>query len=117
MEIGDKKVIHSASLIVPEGDSALVEFSIELWKARVRIAFKNDLEGDSKSTIDVKGENDVSGESSITFLNWKNPIGTATTIPVRIGRTNTNQEIFIMAAHWYIGSVNKLDIHFLLGAG
>lgn len=115
MEIGDKKIIYSASLIVPDGESASVSFVLGSWVARMRIEFGGDTSKDGKSTINVKGEDPTTGESTITFLNWRNPIGTATTKPINIGKTNTNQDIFVLATHWYIGSVNKLDIQFLLG--
>ena len=113
MEIGNRKVVYSCSLIIPEGETALVEFSIGSWKIKIRINFENDLQT-NESTINVGEE--MNGESLITFSNWKNPVGTATIKPVVIGQTDTNQQLLMMAASWLIGNVNKLDLHFLLSA-
>ena len=114
MKIGDRNVVHNCSMIVPDGETASIEFLLGSWTVRIRINFIQSGD-DEKSTITVTAASGVDGESLITFVNWRNPIGTATTIPVVIARTNTNQELLIMAAHWMIGNVNKVDIHFLLG--
>lgn len=111
MEIGDRKVVYNCSLILPEGETASIEFLIDHWRVKIQINFLNDAERTSESIISI---NRTDQELLITFLNWKNPVGTATIKPVEIGRTNTRQQLSMMAAHWFIGSVNKLDLHFLL---
>ena len=68
MEIGNRKVVYSCSLIIPEGETASIEFLIEHWRVKIRINFENDSEKTSESTIKI---NKPGEELLITFSNWK----------------------------------------------
>ena len=120
MKIGDKEIVYTASLVVPEGETVFIEFLIGRWRPQFKIDFKNDPDNKSPSRIDIEGQNHAGGIQSLSFVNWNNPMGTALMKPATIGKTNTGQSVFLIAAHWYIGNetkghVHKVDVHFLLG--
>ena len=113
MHIGGREVVHSSSLVIPEGEDASFEFLVGAWRIKIRVDF--DTTDDTKKEAEIRLE--PSGdELQITFLNWDNSLGMATTEPVQLGRSSTGQSVFLMAAHHKIGVVNKLDINCLLSS-
>jgi hypothetical protein len=110
--VGKLEVVHTQTLILPEGEEALVGFQVGGWQAKLKVRFEARGEDPSKQAIEVEAEDD---HALVKLVNWKNPLGTATTTPVQFATLNTGDLVYFMVAHWLIGGVNLLELQFLLG--
>ena len=112
MKIGARKIVHTATLIVPKNERAVVEFSVGDWHIELHIVFVTDKldSNDGAMSIEV-----IDGKPHLKLSNWKNSLGTATVRPVELGRTREGEPLTFMLSHWLIGEAQKLDIQFLLG--
>jgi hypothetical protein len=113
--IGDKQVVHFASLIVPEKESAWVEFSLGNWVPRINIVFetKPPAEGQPAAPAGISLE-PVGDYGKMVFTNWDNALGAATTAPFELGKSNDGKTISVMVWHIRTGSVHRLDLQFLV---
>ena len=114
MQIGDREIVHSCTLIVPEREQALISFAVGGWSINVEVAFEQGEDKEAEGSMDVYPVDN--NRLRMTFKNWNNPLGTATSQPIRIGNTNRKRELSFLATHWRIGTINRMDILFLLGA-
>lgn len=112
MKIGDRDIVHTSSLIIPGGKDAWIEFNIGSWLVKVNVIFKDSDEEDKSGSIVIEAVEDY---AKVTFFGWNNSLGSATVKPVNLGKTNEGQQLAFMATHWLVGSVNRLDMQFLLG--
>ena len=109
--IGRYPVIHSASLIIPDKETARVEFQVGTWAIKVRFSFEEKHEGEEEGSITIKP---VDGIAHITFFGWDNVLGTGLKQPVLLGEANTGQKVLFILTHHRVGELNKLDVSFLL---
>ena len=110
IRIGGKEVVFTANIVVPERDTAELEFNAGLGKVSVLILFSDD--GSEKPPkIDIKL---TDGVLALNFFNWKSALGAALKTPTSILRLGDGQEIFLLASVWKIGEVYKIDACFLM---
>ena len=113
MRIGDKEVVYSTWLIMPSNEEAHLDLVFSGERIPLGISFREE-NGSKKNTsrIDVKV---VNGQLRLTFINWNNPIGTATTEPMEFATLKDGSSVFLMIATWSIGTTMKMDLQCLLG--
>ena len=113
MRIGNKEVVYSTGLIMPNNEEAQVDLVFSGERISLGISFREE-NGPQKNTsrIDAKV---VNGQLRLTFVNWNNPIGTATTEPMELGTLKDGRSVFLMVATWSIGTTMKMDLQCLLG--
>lgn len=112
IRIGDKELVYSSSLIIPEGEGAGVSFKLGDWEIKFEIEFV--------SSPDKNGPQEAKLETTkdavrLILINWNNALGTAIPEPTRIGETNDGRVLSFMVNHWLIGTIRRLDLQFLLG--
>jgi len=112
MKIGNRKVVYTSSLIIPEGEDAWIFFDVGDWHVKVNLIFNISDEENENGAISIEGIDD---HAKVTFFNWNNSLGTVTVNPVELGKTNEGKRLTFMASHWLIGRVNKIDVQFLIG--
>ncbi|MDA3838636.1 MAG: hypothetical protein PF574_06610 [Candidatus Delongbacteria bacterium] len=112
MMIGDKKVVHTASLIIPENEKASFDFSVGNWEINLQVFCKIDKDEAKQGILAVEI---IDGIPNMILTNWLNSLGMATIEPVEFGTTDSGNKLYTMISQWYIGGVNKIDIQFLLG--
>ena len=110
MKIGDKSVVSVSSLIVPDGDSASIESTIENQTIKIKLFFYPN-EGDQPK-IDWQPEGEY---LNINFRGWTNSLATATNKPVKIATDINGKILGFMVTHWRVGSINRVDFQLLLG--
>lgn len=110
IKIGNREVIHSASMIIPSKEVASTSFTVDSWEIRTKFSFIKDQEKNSKGAIKVEI---TEGFPHIKLVNWENSLGTATVEPIQLGETKDGYIISFMLTHWLVGTTNKLDAQFL----
>lgn len=110
--VGNNKVIHTQTLILKEGQEGWISFTVKGWEVNFKILFQNDFTnlgtGPSISVDDAKNH------AIIRFTNWYYPTGTTTLDPVQVATIDDKNNLKLMATHWVISTVNRVDIQFLL---
>jgi hypothetical protein len=112
MKIGGRKVVHTASMIVPKGEEAEIEFNVDNWNIKLKILFIRNNDSDNANGMSLEV---VDNNPQLSLINWSNSLGTATIKPAELGTSNNGKKVSFMLSHWLIGETNKLDIQFLLG--
>jgi len=110
-KVGKYKVIHTQSLILPEGQDGWLSFDVKGWNAKFKVQFVKDDSSKGKQVIAIASEADY---GIIRLGNWENSLGSATIQPIQIASLGTGENLFFMLTHWFIGNVNRCDIQFLL---
>ncbi|MCB5288032.1 MAG: hypothetical protein LHW64_09535 [Candidatus Cloacimonetes bacterium] len=112
IKIGNRELVESYSLLIPEDEKAVVQVDISGWKFEMEIAFDN-------SPKEKQGVNIVPNEkgAKITFVKWDNGVGTALVKPGLIAKLADGRELVFMASNYSIGGTNKFDIQLLLEGG
>jgi hypothetical protein len=111
MKIGNREVVHTFSIIVPDKEDAWVDFNVGQWNINLRIYFTED-KGKDTGALSLEVLQDI---PHLNLINWRNALGTATIKPIELGTTSDGRQLSFMLTHWLIGETNKLDIQFLLG--
>lgn len=112
IRIGDKELVYSSSLIIPEGEEAWLSFKLDDWEINFKIIFVTSPDKTGPQEVKLEAIQDT---VHLSLINWNNSLGTAITKPTRIGETNDGRLLSFMANHWRIGTVHRLDLQFLLG--
>ncbi len=112
MKVGGREVVHTATLIIPKGEDALVDFDVGQWKISLRILFVSKDKDAEKGSLSIEV---VDGNPQLSLFDWNNSLGTATVRPFELGTASDGRKLSVMLSHWLIGETNKLDIQFLLG--
>lgn len=117
--IGKLEVIGHERLIIPKGSDAWITFLDDKTRSqtRLQIIFEDTQEQagtKEKKTpsIKIKGGTD---HGILSFIDWKNSLGTATIEPVRLGQTADGSPMWFMAAAQAIGETRVLDIQLMKG--
>lgn len=115
-EVGSFKILKTASLIIPEGESGKIDAEFDRWPLSISVEFDSNPKNEnfSKSTIDIRGDGE--NHAVLIFREWINPLGTAMKAPGYLGKSrNKGLGLYFMAAHWLIGTTNRIDIQLMLG--
>lgn len=115
IKIGDKLLVDSSRLFIPEGDEAEIQFLLPQSEnpLAVKIRFIVDDEGEKKGSVTVNG----SGQSAvITFKNWNSLMGATMQKQLSFAESQDGDEVYFIASARKRGKVYCLDIQFLLKA-
>src|SRR5690348_16868983 len=113
--IGKLKVIQTQSLLIQDGESATVSFQVEnLWRPTFIIRFTSNAQS-KEPGISVGSDPTDPQKGIIEFVNWANSLGTALKQPLQVGVVAGISPLYLVAAHWKIGSTNSLQVQFLVG--
>lgn len=110
IKIGGRQVIDTASLIVPKGEDAWLEFKAGTWDVKLRLVFVDEDEGNSSWSISPAGDHAV-----ITFTKWSSPLGLGIVEPATVGEADGRKLQFLCEGS-SLGSAKKLDFQFFWGA-
>lgn len=132
LRIGDMRVVHATSIVVPEGAKVYFDFQVNPLFPRlpVTILFRPPQEGEEGSDLWINKSME-NGKLNLEFVGWNDhPTGAATTKPYHLGEVkfipdipggpslsaipNPQVEVFLICACWTIGKVVKADLHFLV---
>lgn len=111
LKVGARSVTHTARLLLPPDEEGFIVFRVQEFTAKLRIVFAIDKESAKKQGIEVVVDGDT---ATIKFLNWTNSLGSATARPIPLAKLDNGQAVHFMAAHWAVGTMNCLDMQFLL---
>jgi hypothetical protein len=84
IKIGDADLLTEASLVIPEGKDAWVDFQVDDWNVRVHILVSNNVMENGKkrnSGVKMVGHDD---HAELEFVNWDYPIDMTIDKPVGI---------------------------------
>lgn len=108
-KIGDNELLGSYTFLIPENSTVRIPMNFKGWKFNLDIKYDNESEYEEPTVEVVPTVKDA----MLVFYKWNNPLGTATIEPVKFG-TLRGQKLLFMATSYQIGTVNKLDLQFLL---
>ena len=112
VKIGEKKVVYSTGIIIPNNEVAHIEFIYDNNRISMGIRLKQENKTEkSTSTIEVEVVDD---QLVWTFINWDNSLGTATTEPIAIATLKDDRTVSLMVACWAVGHISKMDFQFLI---
>lgn len=105
--LGNLKLLHSQSVIVPEDEDLWLEFRVYDWDMKLKVKFVNDKEdSDRPSSADLQGMDDY---ALLTLKNMNNSLGSALSRPLELGTSN-NRPIYALLANHAIGNMMKFEI-------
>jgi len=111
MKIGNRDIIYTTTLLVPKGEEAWIDFNVGAWEIKLNIVFEDSSEKKGKPFITIEAEKDY---GRIIFKDWTDGLGTASTEPMEIARTNEGRAITFLTALKQIGSVKEVHLQFYL---
>ena len=110
--VGGKEVIYSTGIIVRNNDEAHIAFIYENERISLGIRLKReDKNEENSSRIEAEV---VDNKLVWTFVNWDNPLGTATIEPIEIAKLNDGRSISLMVVCWSIEEISKMNFQFLI---
>ena len=110
--IGDWNTVETFTLIIPSGETAKLNFNYKSIFFKFEIIFRNNDEN-KESHIKIEKED---GYLKLVFTNWNNALGAALTEVSKVATYNNNLDLGLIAVHWKIGDVDRLDVKFLVKA-
>lgn len=112
MYIGNKKVLISETLLVPDGEVANVSAQIaDDDILNLEIKFINDEKLEAKNQFKVDFENNV---FRLTFSNFDAPTGVANNTPISFALSNKHEPITLLSIVQTLGAVVKIEIQVML---
>lgn len=111
ISISNQEVVFFAFILLPNGETGSLEFEVDGWGVKLNIIFIENKDNPEQS-ISISSENDC---GLVSFINWNNSLGSATKKPFQLGETQTKRPLLLMASHHLIGTVNQLQMQFMLG--
>lgn len=111
LNIGDKLVVFSMTMLIPDGEEATLSEPIPGWPFKFKLIFKPAPEP-KEATWVFSPEN---GTMIMTFTGWQNPLGLAFAKPVKIGSFTDGRSVGIIVFHHKVGTMNRVDFQILLG--
>jgi len=111
LKIGDKEVVMTQTMVIPDGETAFFDFSINSEPIQISIVFETNNVPDSERKINWKLED---GILRMTFIGWRNSLGTSLIHPAKIGELN-GQPFGFNLMHFLVGTVNLVTFQFYIG--
>lgn len=106
-KVGKYVVIHTQTLLIPNGQEAWIEFQALSWHVKLKLLLTIDSNNPNDSRYEIYGEEDY---GVVKLINWD-----ASTMafkePNQFGKTE-GKNIFIMVFGTRIGDTTKLDVQF-----
>ena len=109
IEIEDKKVVFSTTILVKDDIEVKITDALADWPFNLILVFKPK-EG-STPTFDFIPEGNT---LRMTFKSWNNSLGSSLMWPVKIG-TKGGLNVGVMIFHHKAGTMNKVDFQIMLG--
>jgi len=113
-KIGAYSVLAPERLIIPEGESASVDIMNGTETIPLRLSFVNDESEKKETSITVKGHGRY---ADLIFKNWNSPFGQCTNKPIKIGTTDQDEPLSIMASCMNAGGTRIVDLQVMIGGG
>ena len=107
LRVGDREHIASASLLVPNGEDAWIEFKADSWNVKLNVIFIDD--DASVEGFNIEGKDDF---AIITLKNWKNSLPMAIETPYSLGEINGKKIVFLFTGYC-VGTLKKIDFSFV----
>jgi len=105
--VGDRELITTAVLQVPDGEQAWIEFQAGTWGVRLNVSFIDDKD-DPAQSFSLEGKDD---HAVLTFKNWNNGLPSAIPKPFQFGETDGRKISFLFSGYSVPG-FKRLDISF-----
>jgi hypothetical protein len=110
MRVGNREVVQTVTLLVPDGESAWVALPIKGWTLKLEIVLKKDTAtAEAGISVDALGDH-----GRLTLINWNNVLGTSTKVPIQLATLSNGQRVVAMIWHAQTGVTGKLDVQFML---
>ena len=107
---GDYSVVDSKRLLLPGVHEGWLQFAWEDEKVDINVVFVTENGGNISARVEGLGDH-----SRITFRNWNNILGTSTARPVRIGNTDKQEALSIVAVSWVIAETRIVEVQLMVG--
>ncbi len=113
IKVGNKLLVNSSRLFVPEGEEVYIEFSLPQAELplKVKVVFTSEEGEDRKSSISVQGK---AQHAVITFCNWSSAMDATMQRPLSFAESQDGDTVFFIASAKKSRKVYCLDIQFLL---
>jgi len=111
IEIGDYELVDQVNLAIPKDECATLHFQLEQWRFPIQIRFVVTAGMSEDKELKVTSDSDV---TVLEFRNWTDPFGIVTSTPARLCKLGDGRLLRFIAYHNMVGSVNVLNIYFLL---
>jgi hypothetical protein len=105
--IGDREVVFTGTFMAKNDERTVIETTILGTPFKFSMEFRED--GESLSASWDASE----GTPHFTFMNWKNPLGSCTTEPVKFGQIR-DRRLYVLVSQFFIASKANLFHVFLL---
>lgn len=112
MHIGNRKIVASAKLLIPENETAWIAFDHDGWKIKVNIVLDKD-NNNGKARFDFKGMGDY---AELRLFNWDEKFPFVIDKYIDIGATPTGKSIYLLFYGVKFGTVHNIDLAFIVEA-
>jgi hypothetical protein len=110
LRVGNREVIKQDTLLIPQGEMAVIPVSFGGSDIEVTISYQDDQSG--KQDILLSNDNN---RMNLVLQNWNNAVGTGMRAPFDLARNEHGHFLSIMIANWRISDMNKVDLQFMVG--
>lgn len=115
--VGGREIVHSTTLMIPKGEKGRVAFDIGAWRVVFNVVFEQKPPaGGLGQAVPVPPTGVITehnGEGILTLTNWDNPLGTASTVPWRVGKSNDGHVLGLLAVVHAIGDLRSVGLQFM----
>jgi hypothetical protein len=108
VKIGNREQIASVVLLVPSGEDAMLEFSIEDLNITIHIEFVDDKE-DANPGIKIEG---VDNQAKMTIKNWNSSLPMAILEPMNLLEINGKTMCMVMTGY-SVSGFKRVEISLL----
>ena len=110
IQIGNKVVIESVSLLIPGDQGAWLEFDAGTWRVKINVLFR-DSKDEPEVGFNLQGSDD---HAVLTIKNWNNSLPMAIEQPFQLGVVDGKKVEFLFSGY-AVGNLKKLELVFLWG--
>jgi hypothetical protein len=112
IRIGDKKLIYQTTLVLPDATPGELEIQAEHLTMKVKILFQPEPPEPGKGSISWEY---LAGTLQISFRGFNSGLGTAPTVPLKLGTAGNGESIGLLFFQHKAGNMNRIDFLLLLG--
>ena len=107
IRIGNRTIVFSSGIILPDEEIAEIAFPIEGWNFRIFLSFhpNSGTEQQMLSTV----ENDA---LRFRFNRWDNALGTSFKEPINVARSPSGKNIALYVMQHHVGDMNHIALQF-----
>ncbi len=112
LKLGNKKQIHTESVLVPKGEEVWIEFRAYSWDVKLNFKLLNNIEGKEAGGLDYEVKDT---HAVVKLYDWNSTTKMVLPVLMEVGRTENKPVYMILVCHG-IASVTKLDVQFYVEA-